>query len=479
LSFADRAIRSTAWVAAGTYLKAPLNLLANIILMRLIAPEHFGVLAMAMFFLTLGRKAVGFGFNHALVHRQTDLDRVAPTHLALYTSTGLLVFLLALIFKPIVATHYGPGAATAMLLLALFGVAEYAGETPRILMEKDLRFPSLVKLDVANVFLSNLIAVIAALFGAGLWALIAKQIAAWLIQTAGAWRLCPPMPGRRPSLETAKWFFRFGKPMWLAGIATFISLRFDDFLVGSIVSAESLGYYARAYALATFPTVMVTHIVGRVAFPVYAKYQHDRERLSEAFSRVLRLIVTVTAPMGVGLAVVAPELIPWVFGRTWAPMVPLIRLLLVYACLRPIYDDCGELFTAVGRPEVSSKILILQAVIVLVLCPPMAWLYGASGAAVAVGISMLIGVVRAYQMVPRYVNFQYWSIFAPASAACAAATAVTYAAASAAAPAGTVGILFFKGGVFAAVYALVLVLADGKNLLRDFQRIRRASPEGG
>ncbi|MCC6159968.1 MAG: oligosaccharide flippase family protein [Deltaproteobacteria bacterium] len=478
MSLGRRAVRQTLWVAGGTYLKTSINFLANILLMRLIAPDQFGILAMAMFFLTLARKLVGFGFNHALVHQQDDLHRHVPTHLWLNAGLGVFVAVAAAFARPLVASQYDAATADALLLLAVFGLLESIGHTPRLLLEKELKFDRLIRLDLVNTVASNLVGIACALSGWGWTALAAKQITAWAIQTAGTWRLHPTLPGWRPCLRSARWYWAFGLPMWSAGIATFISLQFDDFLVGSFSGNEALGYYGRAYALASFPTVMVTHIVGRVAFPLYARVQHDRDALSNAFARVVRVIITLTAPGVLWLAVCAPELVSVVFGPDWTGMIAILQLLVIYAFLRPVYDNCGELFTAVGQPKVASRILIAQAVAVLIACPPMTWAFGASGAAIAVGGALAVGVVRAYQIVPRYVNFSAIRAFGPATVAALAGVASAFAGARLLGDAGPIAVIAAKTLAFVAVYAAVLFAIEGRQLREDWREFRMSMSGG-
>ncbi|MCB9477729.1 MAG: oligosaccharide flippase family protein [Deltaproteobacteria bacterium] len=475
MSVAAKAVRQALSVAAGTYAKTILNFGANIVLMRLIAPDQFGILAMGMFFLTLVRKLFGFGFNHAFIHQRENLDRIAPAHLTLLAGTGICSIALMLLGRPLIEAHYGPDIATACLLLALFGIVENVGDTPRLLLEKEIEFTALVKLDVFNVVVSNAFGIVLGMSGLGWWALFGKQALAWFIQSAGAWRLAPPMPGWRTNYKSIRWFFTFGWSMWLAGLATFTVLQFDDFLVGSLDSAEALGYYARAYALAVFPTAMVTHIVGRVAFPLYAQLQNDPERLSRAFMRVLRLILTLTAPGGVLLALIAPELVPLVFGNEWEPMVLILRLLVVYTCLRPIYDDCGELFTALGRPEISSRILVYQAIIVVVTGPPMVWMFGAEGAAISVDAAMALGVFLAYQKVPGYVSFSSARAFGPVIVACLGGLVAVAAALAIWPVTGIYAALALKGSVFALVFTLLLLAMEREALFADARMFLRGA----
>lgn len=471
------AFRQTLWVAGGTYLKTGVNFLANVVLMRIIAPDQFGALAMGLFFLTLGRKLLGFGFNHALVHRQNDLDRAAAAHWWLHMVCALVVTAAAFVAEPFVAARYDAATARALVWLAVFGILDTAGNTPRILLEKELRFEPLVRLDLFNTVVSNALGIAAGLAGLGWAALVGKQALAWIVQTAGVWRLWGPLKTWKPDVETSAWFLRFGTPLLWAGLATFISLQFDDFLVGHFDGNESLGFYAKAYTLATFPTALVTHIVGRVAFPVYARLQNDRDALSTAFNAVVRTIITLTSPAVLLLGLLAADLVPPVFGEAWRPMTSILHMLILYAFLRPVFDNCGELFTAVGRPEVGSRILLAQAAAVLIGAPPLTWLYGAHGAAAAVGVALLVGVVRAYQHVPRYVNFSALKSFGPAVGAGLAGIAVATALPlDEAGPAVRVAV---KTTVFIAVYALVMAAVEGRRWLDDIRRWRAMRRPGG
>lgn len=473
MSLARKAAGSAAWVAGTTYLNQVITFLANIALMRLIAPEAFGALALAVFFCTLMRKLLAFGYNHALIHKQDDLPTAAGTHLLLHVASGMIVLVAMVIVYPLVAAHYSPLVAAVLIGVAVGAALESAGNTPRILLEKDIDFRRLQLLNLGVSVFINALAILAALIWANVWVLMVRLAGAQAISAIGYWWLNPRFPAARPRWAMIRWFMRFGAPLWVGGLATFAVLQFDDFLVGTLISEKELGFYARAYALAVLPTTMVTHIVARVAFPLYSKLQHDKEKLSEAFGLVMRLIVLLSAPAAIGLAYCAPEFVGVVFGDTWRPMVILVQLLLVYELMRPIFDDVGELFTAVGQPRKIGRIQVVQALAMLLVAPPLVYFFQAKGAALTAGAVMLLGVVLAYRDVRAHVTIDFSRIFVAPAVIFALAAALSALVLHLRPVEAEAVRLAAKIGLFGGWSLLLLALIQGRRLREEYRQLRQ------
>lgn len=469
MSLARQAFQATFWVAATTYLGQLIAFLAGIALMRLIAPEAFGVLSLAVFFATLARKLVGFGFNHALIHRQEDLPAAAGTHLFLHAASALLVIVAGILAFPAVFAHYDRLTASVLIAVAIGAGFEIAGYTPRIMLEKQVAFRGLQLANLGINFGTNLLAVLAALIWPNVWVLVGRLAAAQLAGTVCYWRLNRRLPLALPTWPLIHWFLRFGAPLWVSGLATFAVLEFDDFLVGTLIDEKTLGYYARAYALAVLPTTMITHIVARVAFPLYSRVQNDPEKLSLTFTTVMRFIVLMSAPAAIGLAYTAPEFVAVIYGETWRPMAALVRYLLLYELLRPIFDDVGELLTAVGQPRKVGFMQTIQAVAVLLLAPPLVYFAEAEGAAISVGLVMLLGVVLAYRLIRPHVKFDVIEVVLTPMVLCLLAASGAALLLWRFPVAGTGWRLMAKIGFFAGCSLLLFAVVQGRLLWREYR----------
>ena len=473
MSLGRKAVRGTLWVAGGTYVNSLQNFLTNILLMRLIAPEYFGVLALALTLLTLGQKLFSFGFNHALIHRQEELESAVRVHQLLHLISSLAVLALIGLLAPIIEAHYDRDTMIVLVIVAVSAIAQTAGNTPRIRLEKELDFSPVMKVGAVSTLAGNVVGIAAALLGGGVWALVARLVVADVSGTVGYFVALKQAPAFRWDWQLVRWYYRFGAYLWLSGMATWVVLKFDDLLVGSMISTEELGYYARAYALACLPTTMVTHVVAKVAFPLYARLQDDREKLSYAFRSAMGWMVLLTMPLAVGLALLAREFVFILVGETWAPMIPVMQLLLIYASLRPMFDNTGELFTAVGNPKYSGLVQLAQAVAVIVLCPWMTWLWGAEGAAVAVGLVMAVGVFLAYRKLPRYVDFSFRELMLLPAAASVVGFLAVLLALSVYPVENLYGRFFFKGVVFVVGFVLTLALVSGKKYVQQIKTFIR------
>jgi len=469
MALGKKVAKGTLWVISGSYISQIVNFLSNIALMWLIAPDQFGIMALAVFFLTLAQKLCAFGFNHALIHKQNSLDRAIPTHQFLHLATSLIVLLLLFAAHPLIK-GYDSLTAAVVILLAFSNIAQSMGHTPRILMEKELDFAPVIKVNLLSVIAGNFLGILLALFGLGIWALAIRQLFAEIISTIGFFLFSKRKPKFIIDKEMIFWYFKFGAYLWLAGLATLVTLKFDDFLVGTMISSEELGYYARAYAFACLPTTMIAHLVSKVAFPLYSKLQEERDKLSDAFETATGGVLLFTLPAAVGLALLAPEFVMILFGDQWAPMAPLLQWLLIYASFRPLFDNTGELFTAIGKPKIAGLILMAQAGVVLVLCPLMVWKFSAAGAAISVGVAMGLGVLLAYIKLAQYVKISYMRVFLAPAIATGAGAIVTIWTEREIAVKSLFGLFFIKGFVFLAVFAAMIFLFRNYSVLDNGKR---------
>ncbi|MDP8254654.1 MAG: oligosaccharide flippase family protein [Candidatus Alcyoniella australis] len=468
-----RFVRSTALVAGGTYLNQLLNFAANVALMRLIVPEYFGQMALGLFFLSLCRRAFGLGINAALIHRQDDLDRAYGVHLGLNLLIGVLTLGVVALASPLVAARYDHGVIVALWAFALAGLAEAATHTPRLALEKRLEFKRLMAARVSNTLLVNAVAIVVAIAGYGLEALILRYVLGVLYDLVLVWILAPIRPRLCFDRKLVRWFLRFGAQLWFGGLASFTIYQLDDWFVGTLVGAVALGFYSRSYNTSLLPTSMVSQVVAKVAFPVYARLQNDRAALSAVFGATTRGVALLTLPFSALLFLVAPELVSILFGQTWMPMVPMLRALILFSACRPLFDNTGDLFSAVGRPQTSSRIQVGQALSLALLLWPATYFGQAIGAALAVGVVMLGGVVAAYVILRQAVDVRYRELFTGPLAASLIALGLSFAVVSQLGDPGQWAAGLCKLCCFAILFLLLIALIEGQRLRRDLRDVVR------
>lgn len=421
MSFDRQAFRSTVFVAINTYVSVAVGFVTSIILARLLLPEHYGIVALANFFLSLIGRIKEFGFDQALVHKKDDLDKAFSNHFILQVSLAFLNLLIVLIAFPILRHFYQDqpsklASVNILIVLAIFVIFQAASTTQQIALEKELAFGYTSLINIVALVIASGTAILAAYKGFGYWSLVIGPPTGGLylfLIWLGLWIIRPWKLRIVFDKKMIKWFFSFGKYLWIGAFTTFILYQYNDFILGNFLTAAILGFYAKALNFAQLPNSIVASVVSRVALPAYAKLQDEKERLSRTFNFVLRNVVRLSFPMSLLMFVTAREFITFLIGEKWLPMVPIFQLLVLYSLLRPIFDDTGAFLTAIGKPKLVSLYIAIQAGVLLILSPLLTYFWGVNGAALSLNMVMLLGVVLAYYFVHQNIKVEFFNNFGP------------------------------------------------------------------
>ena len=275
---------------------------------------------------------------------------------------------------------------------------------------------------------------------------------------------------------------RFGFFLWIGSIATFIVFQYNDWIIGTYLSTATLGFYAKALQFAQLPTSLVTSLVSKVALPTYSKLQSDPQKLSTAFNFVLRSIIRFSVPISLVIFLLSPELVRVLIGEKWLPMVPILRIFIVYSLLRPVFDDTGALITAIGKPKIVSNYLLIQGLLLVVLSPILTYLFKENGAAVALNLVVFVGVLLAYRFIKKNIEIDFKKLILPPLISTVGAIIFYYLATTYFLPPNLnqwVSI-FLKLVLISIVYLTITILMDRNGLKEDWKFIKTviSSTEG-
>lgn len=411
----DLARRSTvavAWNMASGMSGLVVLFARSIILARLLPVETFGVYAGASALVVLTSVFATFGMGGAFLHRAAeteDENRAASIHFTLklmFTAAWAVV----LIAFALLRTTGDQQTALIVITLATAGLE--ITQTPRLILVRRVVHRRLALLQFADALLSTALAVGLALMGVTLWALLATDLSLMFVSIVGLfiWR-----PVWRPWLswnrDVVRYYLSFGSRNFAAGGLLLALDRVDDLWTLRYLGDTALGYYSRAYTFATYPRRILAGPVNQVAGGTYAELKSERKRLSQAFFRTNALLVRSGFFLAGLLALIAPELIAILLGEKWMPMLQAFRLMLVYTLLDPIKMTVGDLFVAVGRPELVLRVRLGQLVVMVVGLFALGTRFGIAGVALAVDAMVVVGIVVLLWQARQYVDYSARRLF--------------------------------------------------------------------
>lgn len=393
-----------------TFASRPITMVFSIFLLRLLDPEDFGTVALAMIIFNTANLFTDLGMRPAVVQSKDNIDQVAYIAFLVVNITSLLFYAGVFIFAEPIAVLLGGDASLVpiMRLLGLIVVIDAWWIIPEALLKRDLMFKRLAVTQVPGEIASGVVAIILAFLGYGVYALVYGALVSELVRAVIVWYLLPTYSWLKPKRidwEIAGHLLRFGAPAMGSGIARYFSQHWDDWVVGRQLGTAALGFYSKAYDMTSRITFMFSNVLfGNVLMPSYAKVQDDPKRLERGYLKSTSLVLLTMVPMSLGLLVLAHTIVLVLFGEKWLPMVVSWQIFSLYALTRPISANSSPLFMAVGKPGYN-----LQAVVViLVVMVPLLFLligpYGIAGVAVAVSVahlvSMLYNVFQVNRILP-------------------------------------------------------------------------------
>jgi PST family polysaccharide transporter len=161
--------------------------------------------------------------------------------------------------------------------------------------------------------------------------------------------------------------------------------RSDHFLIGYFLGPTLLGFYTVGFRLLLVIIRVVTGIINAVAFPTFSRLQYKPERMRRAFYQVTQYTSLLAFPVFIGLAALAPEVIPAIFGEKWAPSVPVLQVLALIGILESVSVFNGSVMRASGKPSWQFGITLLTSV-----CSVIGFLIAVRWGIVAVAAAIVI-----------------------------------------------------------------------------------------
>ncbi|HEX9029088.1 MAG TPA: oligosaccharide flippase family protein [Anaerolineales bacterium] len=417
---AQRVARGGFLVAISSYFNIIFGFLANtLILTRLLPPTDFGIFALALSIFSFGNLRPKMGVGYALAHHKETTGELIGTHMTLDISAGFATLLLAGFSIPVLL-HFGYSWDVVYVILALGvgGILDAITSTAWVLLDRELNFgrPSIVQ---SFVFpLSYLPAFYLALHQGGYWSLVAQNVTYALLQAIGIWWAA------RRRLEQNVWqmhwtfdprlakeLLRFGVVAGMSTLAGVLVAQFDNFLVGTLRGDANLGFYSRAYNMAQWPSVLVTSVITQASFYTYTRLRDDPVRLKKTVTMVLWIVTSLALPLALAIFASAPDLVSLLWTPKWLPSAPFVRFLVSISIIRPLIDNAGLLFVAVGKPRRTTMIAFIQAGVLILFATPLTMRYGVPGTCVGVGIAFGAGLVLNYYYLLKTVPLDLKEVF--------------------------------------------------------------------
>lgn len=451
-------------------IKLGLQVVSVIVLSRLLAPDDFGLVAMAAPVIAFLGMFQNLGLTQATVQRpkigHSEVNFLFWINLlASFAVAGAIVAI-----APLAANFYNePKVGGLIAAMALPALLMGSGAQHSALLNRRMEFGRLAFIEVTSGIATLATAIIWAWLAPSYWALWGATVVGALVSILMVWASSPWRPSRPGHVGQGWSMVGFGAELTGFNFANFFARNLDNVLIGRFWGGVQLGFYERAYKLLLFPLSQITNPLSRVMVPTLSRMTAEPERYRRAYLRVIQLVLLATLPgVAMGIAM-ADILIPFLLGEQWTQSAAIFAALGFAGLVQPLNNPAGWLFVSQGRSReflywgVATAGFAVAAFSIGIF-------WGAVGVAIAYAISEYIktpilwwylgrrGPIRVSDIVGAT-----WPFLLGAHLVVPALWVITPHLPQSALPALVLGVMF----AYAAVAGLASLTASGRRALRE------------
>lgn len=358
MSLKEQAVKGVKWASIATGWCTLVQWGQLVIVTRLLKPEDFGLLAMAMVVIGFAQLIGDLGISAAIVQKKEITRNQLSSTYWLNILFGVILFFVIAGISPVVAHFFKEPKLTKIIILVslTFLIAPW-GTQFQLLFQKELKFNVLAKRDMVTSTVQFVVTIVAAFYGMKVYSLVLGQLFSLVVNIVYLVLLSPRewKPKRRFKFEDLKGFVSFGLFQLGERGINYLNMQFDRLFIGKVLGVMQVGYYNVAMNFTMQPINKINPMLTNIAFPVFSKVQEDTIKLQSGYTRLLKIVSSINSPMLIGFSAVASSAVPIVFGEQWKSSVGLFQLLSIYSLIRSLCNPAGSLILAKGRADMGFK----------------------------------------------------------------------------------------------------------------------------
>jgi O-antigen/teichoic acid export membrane protein len=368
--------RGLKFTAVGQLATYGIRFCSNLLLTRLLAPDYFGVMTVALLFVYAANMMCDVGLRSAIIaEKRADEPRfrhiVWSVMILRIVVLSALVLAFSLSIKLGIAngwlstesTYADPRLDTAMFLLVVAVCLSYLESVEILYRERLMQFDTLLKIDLLRQGINTAVTVVWAWYSPSIVALLAGGIVANIIIMVGSYVvLAKAWPTFIWSPQDFKFLWSRGKWLWVSAILTFSMNILDRLFLAKYFDATQIGLHSIALLYCTIVLDMVTKFTNSVVFPLTSQSFRDNEKeLWRTYYKAIAIVVKLALPAGFFFLTFGDKLIEFLYDDRYNPAGPLLRAFGFVAFLA-IYIPAGDVYVALGKAKIKSIIYVLRLV---------------------------------------------------------------------------------------------------------------------
>lgn len=380
------------WNFLETLLAEVVTFIIGIILARILGAEEYGLCGLLMIFIAISQGIIDGGFGSALIQSRAAETEQRDRNTIFWFNVVVSVFCYLLLFFSsgwIAAFYRRPILAPMLQTLALLIVINALGLVQRNILLRELKMKELTIINFIGIFLSGVGGIAAAYGGMGAWSIIISRLTRTAILVAGFWFFSSWRPQWQFCRESLVRMWHYASRIFCISFIENVFNNLTPMVIGKSFSIADVGFYNRAESLQCVPRNLLQGIISRFCFPFFAKYQQDSDKLKSYYISFIWISTVILLLCLGGLAVLAEPVIVLLLTDKWAPCIPLLQIMCMFAWVMPIQTISNSILNGMGKVNAMLRLTFCQRCLLLfgIIC------------GVPLGLTMLVVLTGMVQVI--------------------------------------------------------------------------------
>lgn len=333
----------------------------QLLLARLLSPEHYGALSMMVVFTTLATVFIQGGLNTALIQNKEVTEEDYSTVFWMSVLVAAVMYGLIFLTAPAISVFYRmPEIVTPLRVLSLM---LFPGALNSILLAKisrDLDFKKVFFSNLGGIIVSGIVGIVFAMMGAGLWSLVIQSISKELVCCVVMLLTVDWKPRFVFNLNRMIVLLRFGWKLLVSRLLETLYADLTSMIIGKKYDSSTLGFYSRGKQFPRFIINAVNSAVQSVMLPAMSAEQDNRTKVKTMMRTSMTMSAYIMFPMMAGLAAVAKPMVSLLLTDKWLPCVPYMQVYCFSMAFHPVHSCNLQAINAMGRSDLYLRLEIIK-----------------------------------------------------------------------------------------------------------------------
>lgn len=374
-----RVIKAGSWVVLSHFITQTIRLGSNLVMTRMLVPEHFGVMSIANSLLVGLVMFSDLGLRQNIIQSNKGEDKVfLNTAWSVQVIRGFILGLICCVISGVIFSinkfglisvnnvYSTPVLPWVILVLSLNPIISGFESTKLATANRKLSLGRVTIIELSAQVVAISVMFTWVFFDRSVWALVAGGVCASLIKTCFSHLV---LHGERNKFHWDKnaihEIVKFGKWMFLTSILGFLISNGDRLLLGGLITSEMLGVYSIAAFMAGVIQGIVSKLIGNVTFPALGEINRlQPERVRELYYKIRRPIDIFCLFISGFLFLVGQNIVTFLYDDRYIEAGVMLEILAL-SLVTVRFGVAGQFFLVLGKPKLLTVIMIIRLISII------------------------------------------------------------------------------------------------------------------